>query len=307
MRLIIAGVALAAAALVAVIGRPPSAATPASIDGPPAGIDMVKTFDEEFDASTIDRKRWNLTYGPRIHGEAPIGSRSLWSNGEAQIYFDGGYLGLGIDPFSFADGSLVITARPLSAAVRDRLFGDLAHHPELLTGMKTPPRIEFSSGAITTRDMFQQRYGYFEMRASWSGGKGVWPAFWLLPANGAWPPEIDVVEAHGDKPGIAFQSVHSGSAPSVTLAGTVGGSQETLHAYGVLWMPGRLDFFVDGVKTNSIPETPDMKQPMYLIANLAIGGYWPGYPDPGAAFAATMRIDHIRAWQFRHVPVVDKQ
>lgn len=298
-----AGLAFAIGGRAAIMALPAAAVTVTPVvSGPPAGRDMVATFVEDFSEPTLDMHKWNLAYGPRIHGAAPVGSRSLWSNGEAQIYFDRKYLRLGIDPFAVAGGELTIAARPLSARARDAVFGDLAQHPELLTTLKTPPRIEYSSGAITTRDVFQQRYGYFEIRAAWSSGRGVWPAFWLLPANGAWPPEIDVVEAHGDKPGVAFQSMHSARAPAVTNTARVDGSQQDFHTYGVLWRPGRLDFYVDGVRTSTAPEPADMDQPMYLLANLAIGGYWPGYPDADPNFAAAMRIDFIRVWQFRRMP-----
>ena len=41
-----------------------------------------------------------------------------------------------------------------------------------------------------------------------------------------------------------------------------------------------------------------MHQPVYLLANLAVGGAgsWPGVADP-SAFPATMSIDYIRVYQ----------
>ena len=174
---------------------------------------------------------------------------------------------------------MTISAPALSIAERDAVFGELAQHPELLNGGKIKPRIDYSSGAITTRGTFKQRYGYFEIRASWSGGKGVWPAFWLLPADGSWPPEIDVVEAHGDKPALC-------SSRSIRRASRLSpmSSTEFLAArFSHVWRfmdAGPDRFFVDGVRTSTTPETVDMKQPMYILANLAIGGVWPGYPNP---------------------------
>jgi beta-glucanase (GH16 family) len=36
---------------------------------------------------------------------------------------------------------------------------------------------------------------------------------------------------------------------------------------------------------------------MYLLANLAVGGIWPGSPPSSTTFPATMRIEYIRAYE----------
>ena len=38
--------------------------------------------------------------------------------------------------------------------------------------------------------------------------------------------------------------------------------------------------------------------PMYILANLAVGGDWPGAPDATTQFPATFDIDYIRAYRF---------
>ena len=38
-------------------------------------------------------------------------------------------------------------------------------------------------------------------------------------------------------------------------------------------------------------------QSMYLIANVAVGGNWPGAPDSSTPFPATLEIDYIRAYR----------
>jgi Ca2+-binding RTX toxin-like protein len=39
-----------------------------------------------------------------------------------------------------------------------------------------------------------------------------------------------------------------------------------------------------------------MNSPMYLLANLAVGGNWPGNPDSNTSFPAEMTIDYIRVY-----------
>jgi len=43
-------------------------------------------------------------------------------------------------------------------------------------------------------------------------------------------------------------------------------------------------------KVNDIPHTP-----MYVIVNLAVGG-WIAPPDPTVQFPATMLVDYVRVW-----------
>ena len=43
--------------------------------------------------------------------------------------------------------------------------------------------------------------------------------------------------------------------------------------------------------TQNVPD-----RPMYILANLAVGGEWPGMPDSKTPFPSAMEIDYIRAW-----------
>src|SRR3546814_20185747 len=76
-----------------------------------------------------------------------------------------------IDPFSVDDGVLTITA----AATPQNLLSEVEGKP-------------YTSGLLTTRDSFAQSYGYFEISADMPVGQALWPAFWLLPVDGGWPP-----------------------------------------------------------------------------------------------------------------------
>ncbi len=295
------GAALIAAS--ALIGRGYPGDAAAGPDGPPAGYDLVPSFAEEFSAPTLDTARWTNVFADRTADSKSIAKRNLWGNRELQVYFDPAYLGLGVDPFATAGGILTITAAPMTPAVHAAVMTDLA--------MNTPPNqqtsalrnVAYSSGLISTRGGFTQKYGYFEMRARWSAGKGLWPEFWLLPKNGGWPPEIDILEAHGDKPGIAFQSIHSHFDPkAVTHRVSYPGSAQDFHRYGALWLPDRVDWYVDGIKTATMPTPADMTQPMYILVNLAVGGSWPGNPPSDMKFPKTMDVDYVRAWRFTKDP-----
>jgi beta-glucanase (GH16 family) len=208
------------------------------------------------------------------------GLRTLPSNRERQFYSDGT---VGAHPFAVRDGVLEITARP-------------SDDPAATGGLP------YTSGMITTEGTFSQRYGHFEMRARLPRGRGLWPAFWLLPEEHVWPPEIDIMEMLGHEPTRFFGSAHSvapsGERQSNVRDAAVDDLSDGFHAFGLGWRPDRLEWFVDGRRVLDLPTPHDMHRPMYLLANLAVGGTWPGDPDAATPFPATMAIDHIRVHQF---------
>ncbi len=297
LMLLILGCALAIAAAF-LIGAQAGGKEPGGkpVSGPPKGVSAKLAFSEDFTGQRVDAGRWIFAYYNPGREQPTLAKRNLWGNRERQAYFDKDFLGLDIDPFSVSDGKLTIESRPLTG-------GEIARVKE--AAAKLPPNIaktsvkdvRYSSGMISSRGRFQQQYGYFEMRARWSRGKGLWPAFWLLPATGAWPPEIDILEAHGDKPAVSFHSLHSKHAKSETQKGESPAGDGAFHNYGVSWLPDRIDFYIDDRRTASMPTREDMHQPMYMIANLAVGGYWPGDPNAATKFPATMEIDHIKVWK----------
>jgi beta-glucanase (GH16 family) len=67
------------------------------------------------------------------------------------------------------------------------------------------------------------------------------------------------------------------------------------HEFALEWHPDRLVWFVDGVERHRYSGlTP--RTPMYMLANLAVGGEWAGEPDAATRFPARFEIDHVRAW-----------
>ena len=232
---------------------------------------MHLTFNQDFahfaaspDGMVAGRPAWQTAFHD--------GSRTLPNNHEAEYYADPGPDG----PFHAADGILTIRAAPQSGL---------------------PANLEYSSGLITSQKIFAQRYGYFEMRAQLPAGAGLWPAFWLLPADGSWPPEIDVMEMLGGTPDAYYVSTHAAGGNQTTRI-AASGLTTGFHNFGVAWQPGHVAFYLDNVLVHETPTPAGMNQPMYLLANLAVGG--PG-SWPGAAISGTrgnLRIAWIKAWQF---------
>jgi beta-glucanase (GH16 family) len=204
------------------------------------------------------------------------GDRTLPNNHEAEWYADPGPDG----PFRVSNGILQITATPVAGLPRGAAY---------------------RSGLITSQRLFSQRYGYFEMRAQLPRGRGMWPAFWLLPADGNWPPEIDVMEMLGDAPTTYYVSLHArpGGKPLDAITRVHAPDLSAgFHVFGVAWRPDRIRFYLDDAMVHESETPADMHSPMYLLANLAVGGEgsWPGAPTAG--LTGVYRIAWIRAWQF---------
>lgn len=263
---------------------------------PPAGHKLRLVWQDEFDGRGLDGARWGHIFADPGSPDRSVAKRTLYGNGERQVYFDRDYLGLGIDPFSVHDGMVTITAAPLGSAATTAVRRELAGLP----GHRDNPALQtlaYSSGLLTTRGRFTQRYGYFEARLRFTGGRGIWPAFWLLPGDGQWPPEIDIAEALGHEPHRYYASLHSAGVPKHTTRPLpMVGDPAQFHRYGALWLPDRIEYYLDGKLTTTIPASADLDQPMYLLLNLAIGGRWPGDPDAATKFPARMDIDWVRVW-----------
>lgn len=278
-------VAVVAFPLAGAAGRAPRLQAPGAVlTETPDGRRLTPTFSEEFDRFRPHRAPgggvWRTTFGDGRVDD--LDQRTIRKNGELQIYVDPSMRHAGqavaLDPFSVSDGVLEITANKL-APDKSALMGGYG----------------FSSGLITSQPSFSQRYGYFEMRAALPAGKGLWPAFWMLAADHSWPPEIDVMENIGD-PRRAYVTAHSSTRKAEGIE--VALSDQTFHTFAVAWDPQTLVWFVDGAEVGRQPTPSDMHKPMYLVANLAIGGGWAGPPDAQTRWPAKLRIDYIRAYRF---------
>jgi hypothetical protein len=267
----------------------PAASLPAVIGGTLG----EPSFDERFSSLDwgVDQTRparphkWRTVFG--YGGPASPGNRQLSALALAvdrDFRGQDGGAPLGIDPFSIGPDGLTITATKVGADKAARMWG------------KT-----WASGVLTTKFSFSQLHGYFEADMDLpTCVKGAWPAFWLLPVNGTWPEhgEIDVPETIGN--GKIYWSVKTRpSAP-----GKDGGSQFTSpgnctrgwHRYGVLWRSDAIGFYYDRKLVAQTPTPPDYSVPMFMLLNLAVGGSWPGNPDPSLR-QVSMQVRRVTAWK----------
>ncbi len=285
-----------------------------SIAGPQSGTsayllkNMHLTFRDEFNSFS----RYTDTNGNILCDKGGTGtwqtvyhfcSRTNPGNSEAEVYIDPTFLDYlnkksptptsAKNPFTTNNGVLVIEAAPSDDVILSAVG----------------PWAKYTSGMITTQFSFSQTYGYFEMRAKLPPGKGLWPAFWLLPTDATWPPEVDAMEAFG-----APNDKGEGQATMIHYAShTVAGKKDKscgewhnlgvdltkdFHTYGVDVEADAITYYFDGVAYAHCLPNPDTNKPFYMLVNLAVGGLgsWPGVPDPSTKFPAYMYVDYVRAY-----------
>ncbi|OAP39935.1 1,3-1,4-beta-glycanase [Sinorhizobium glycinis] len=241
---------------------------------------LTQTFSDEF--NTLQLRDGTTGVWDAKFWWAPEKGSSLSGNGELQWYINPSYQPTAsANPFSVSNGVLTITAKPASEAIQAEING-----------------YDYTSGLLTTHSSFAQTYGYFEIRADMPDDQGAWPAFWLLPADGSWPPELDVVEMRGQDPNTVIATVHSnetGSQTSIASAVKVADASG-YHKYGVLWTEDEIVWYFDDAAIARADTPSDMHDPMYMLVNLAVGGI-AGTPSDGLVDGSEMKIDYIRAYQ----------
>jgi beta-glucanase (GH16 family) len=157
---------------------------------------------------------------------------------------------------------------------------------------------EYTSGLVETKGKFAQKYGRFEIRAKLPATRGMWPAHWLLPADGRWPPEIDIMEMVGHKPTMVLGTIHWGKWPNNRYYSQCYKGPDfskDFHTFAIEWEPGSIKWFVDGKQYSQVKaHVPE--EPFYIILNTAVGGMWPGNPDETTVFPQYHDIDYVRVY-----------
>ncbi len=224
-------------------------------------------------APAADLKGWHLIWGDEFNGKTVdpakwyVEDAALVKNNELQYYAP--------DDVFLRDGCLVLRSQKRTVGTRD-----------------------YSSGLVSTRGRFAQAFGRIEIRAKLPKGQGLWPAHWMLPEDGSWPPEIDIMEMVGSQPNNVVMSLHNGQWPDLwTQSMDYMGPDFSagFHVFALEWEPGEMRWLVDGEVRHSTKQGVPQK-PFYLILNTAVGGDMPGEPDDSTPFPQEHVVDYVRVY-----------
>ena len=160
---------------------------------------------------------------------------------------------------------------------------------------------EYTSGAVHTKGKFSFLYGKVEMRAKLPAGKGIFPAFWMMPdREDTWLPEIDILEMLGHRPNEIWMVSHwldeTGTLKSDFNTFKGADFSRDFHVFSIEWTKDSITWLIDDIVrfqiSNYIPN-----EKMYLYLNTAIGGNWPGSPDDSTVFPVNYEIDYVRVFK----------
>ncbi len=227
-------------------------------------------------------------------GDGSANGIAGWGNAERQSYTD--------DPanlFLDGEGNLVI-----------RVLETRGEAPPCYYGGPC----EYTSARIITAGTVEVTYGRIEARIKLPRGQGIWPAFWMLGhdiGQVGWPEsgEIDIMEHIGREPNQVHGTIHGpgySGAEGIGRGTTLPGGDpvaDDFHVFAVDWTPESITWSLDGVafSTLSPGDLPSgarwvYDHPFFIILNVAVGGYWPGYPDASTVFPQEMLIDYVRVY-----------
>jgi beta-glucanase (GH16 family) len=233
---------------------------------PPVGSPFI--FSDEFQEPELDTGKWATCY-PWFKGSGCTNQ----GNNELEWYLP--------DQVNVGDGVLHLTA------TRGQVTG--------FDARGRARRFPFTSGMVTTAGHFEFTYGRVEFEARAPRGRGMWPALWLLPADGSPRPEIDVMEAYGEDTWQVFLSYHAQHGGVAQQIAFVNDISAGWHIYALDWSRGSLIWYLDGRRWFTVNQNVPTK-PMYLVANLAVSGMPPHQPDGSTPDQAQFDIASVRVW-----------
>ena len=259
------------------------------------GTPWTCTFDDEFDASALDRSRW-------------VPQESHTSG-----YYTG-QLPEGVACYVDSPNNIAVGNGQLHLTLRQELA------PRLCGTILTP----FTAGMVSTYNRFSQKYGRFEVRAKIPDVrvKGLQEALWLYPAPpmqyGPWPAsgEIDFAEFYSQYPDLMVPYVHYpydpmttnyDTANNVVTAYDCGIRAGEFNTYTLVWTPGVLEMKVNGelclvnrhAASNASASHPfaPFDQPFFVVLTQAIGAGTNAFVAGQTPLPATMSIDYVRVWR----------
>lgn len=239
-------------------------------------------FEDHFDGTELNPKYWE---------HCPPLLRSK------------GYVNYWDDKMTFLDGNshLVSRAMPGKKTIVNKETG------------KTEEVDAYISGAIWSKDLFEQKYGYYEICAKLHHKTGIWGAFWLVTGDMGDGPdcpddnsaiggaEIDIFESLYNFNGISSTIHRDGWTGKTKSLGhydyitSIDVYDNEFHKFAFRWTPDECVFLIDGQVTRRTNVFGVCNVPGYMNITTECGT-WAGEWELNEGEYSDMLVDYVRLY-----------
>ena len=261
--------------------------TPGGFPRVPNEKNLELAWSDEFDGDSLDLTKWEGHYCGS--DTASVRRGSYWHTGTAVV----------------EDGCLHIKT---------------VYYPDGFNGNGKPG---WYTCGIDTNGLFEQKYGYFEIRCILPEGAGLWSAFWMLTdsmpnvdGSGKDGAEIDIFESpyYGERLSRRVSSnIHIDGYGEDHKSANVckplipfNNPYKEFNTYGIAWNEDGYIFYINGIETGRSSFGGASQVPEYLILSVEIGGEnaVPGESWAGPALSPDSApgdfiVDYVRAYRFK--------
>lgn len=263
--------------------------------------EFTLVWSDEFDGDKLDTSKWGFEWWVTMR--------------------KGGYWHE--DMVSVKDGNLVIRAEykdtPLENYYYEKWHNVINFEPY---------RAGWYTGQITTRDKYEQCYGYYEVRCILPAATGLWSAFWMMnegvfnvDGSGTDGTEVDIFESFyykdywmgGD---YVSTGIHYDGYGAEEKGDSIGKSYlkndpyKEYNTYGVEWNPNEYIFYINGRETGRLSTGGVSQNPEYLLLSVEFAGengvqnsdrHGTGRISltPAENWPAEFKVDYVRCYQYK--------
>ena len=234
----------------------------------PTGQTWQMTFNDEFNGTSLDLTKWSPGF------QVPWAPGNL---GNAYLNY-----------MSVSDGILKMWPATMYPG--------------------TPAGNGYYKTSVTTYNIFEQKYGYFETRFKTTAGNGLWSGFWLLPHSLASfstdHREIDIFENLGYQPNKIYMSLHDVTFGQYQQTYTASPDfSQGYRTLGLQWVKdsGTLIWYVDGIERarSTLTDVPGRwNEPVYVLLDTScMYVNWGPNCDGTTPNPAYYYVDYVRAYR----------
>ena len=263
--------------------------------------DFELVWSDEFDGDKLDKSKWTYNW---------------W-----EVERKGGYWHE--DMVSVEDGNLVIRAQYFDEAKENY------HYDKWKVQIKFKEyKPGWYTGSISTVNLYEQKFGYFEVRCKLPAAYGLWSAFWMMngevenvDGSGQDGTEVDIFESFYYKDhwwgndcvvsGIHYDGYGEGhKGDSIGKTFIENDPYTEYNTYGLEWNENEYIFYLNGVETGRLSTGGVSQNPEYLLLTVEFSGengvasgdrHGAGKisKTPDKNWPAEFVVDYVRCYQYK--------